>query len=457
MAKFTSVPFAMQEGKSGPIQNSNEHLLNMYCEPSTGRAQLLRRQRPCLNQVYALPGEKRCVEKHKGVHYLIVDTTLYSFDGTTLLGIGTMGTSTGRCTMIFNDLDEIMISDGSNAYYYSAGLNSVTVPGGLTLGTLAYLGGFGVGNKNDSGAFYSTSSNDFSTIDALDFATAEADPDPLLRVFSDHHELWLLGENTIEVWQLSGSADFPFQAAPTATIQRGIAAALSVASAADSVVALGNDRAVYSFSGYRENRISSNAVEEALRNCTASGIENAYAMLFHVSGQKFYVLTVPGEYSAMCNLTNGFLWSTAASYGYSAWNVIGSAGKETDYYLTPSGICTLSPDVYQDEGSTVIRLARSAPGEAEGYLITMSELLVDCEVGRAPIGVTPEVMLRVARDGETFGNIRVRNLGAQGNYKRRVRFPGLGQGRKPVLELSASGNFNFALGDLKLNATIANS
>ena len=87
----------------------------------------------------------------------------------------------------------------------------------------------------------------------------------------------------------------------------------------------------------------------------------------------------------------------------------------------------------------------------------MNEFFADCEVGRAPIGVTPEIMLRVARDGETFGNYRTRSLGTTGNYQTRPVWRGLGQGRKPVIELSASGDFRFAIMGAKLNATIDNS
>jgi hypothetical protein len=458
MPKIVSVPFAVQKGSAGIAQNSAETLCNMYAEmPISGRSPIIRRQRACLRSVYTQAGEKRCIERHKGVHYTVIASTFSSFDGTTLTPLGTLSTSTGRCTMIFNDLDEIMIADGTYGYYWNgATLAVVTTDPAMNVGTLAYLGGYGVANDAGSGRFYSTVANDFSDFDVLDFATAEANPDPLYRVFADHSELWLAGERTIEIWTLSGQADFPFLSQPTAKIERGIAAKFSMASEDNTVIWLGDDKVVYRGDGYRPNRMSTDAVEYSIQQVSANGVANAYAMLHTIGGKKFYTLTFPGELTVQYNFATG-LWNEASTYGSDSFDVIGSAGKYTDYYMTPAGICELTDDVNQDEGGIVVRLARSAPGSASGYNIAIHEFFADCEVGRAPIGVTAEVMLRVALDGETFTNILTRSLGLTGDYARRAIWEGLGQGRKPVLELSASGNFRFVIMDTGINASVCNS
>ena len=179
-------------------------------------------------------------------------------------------------------------------------------------------------------------------------------------------------------------------------------------------------------------------------------------MVYTISGHTFYTLVCPNVFTAQYNFTTG-LWNQCKTYGSNSWDIVGSNGKVADYVLTSAGICELTFDVNQDESGTVVRTARSAPGDADGAMITMSEFFADCEVGRAAHGVTPEVMLRVARDGETFGNIRTRSLGTTGNYQTRAVWRGLGQGRKPVIELSCSSNARFAIVDTKLNASIGNS
>lgn len=455
MAKMTDIPFAVQKGETGIAQNSDETLVNMFAEVTTsGRSQLVRRQRPCLRRKVALAGEKRAIERHKGVHYLVSGATFYTYDGTTLTSRGTLSTSTGRCTIIFNDLDDAMISDGENGYHWNGTiLATVTKDPAMNVGTLAYLGGYGVANDIGTGKFYSTQANDFSDFDALDFATAESDPDPLYRVFSDHNELWMGGQRTMEIWQLSGSGDFPFSPLSAAKMERGIAAPLSMASEANTVIWLGDDLVVYRGDGYRPNRVSTYAIERAIRQVESP--EDGYALLYQYDGHKFYALTFPDELTVVLDLTTGF-WCFNTSEGTDgAWDVVGSAGKYTDYVLTPDAICEFTDEVNRDDGATVTRLARSAPGDADGARITITELFADCEVGHADAGA--EVFLRFAPDAETFGTARPRSLGETGDYSARPVWRGVGQGRKPTIELYATGDFNFSIMGVKINAGISSS
>lgn len=458
MAKMQSVPFAVQSGAAGIQQNSLERLINMFAEiPASGRAKVLRKQRACLSSTYAIAGEKRCIEKHGSYHYTVIDANFGKFDGTTLTTLGVLSSTSGRCTMVFNDNDEALISDGTSLYYWNTTvLATLTLPTGVVPGNLSVLNGYGIFNDVGTGKFYITAADDFSAVSALDFATAESSPDVLLTTFADHGELWLPGKETIEIWQDTGAADFPFQAATNTKIERGTAAALSFAAEDNTVCFLGDDIIVYRAEGYRPVRISTYAVEESLRNCTSAGVASAYAFIYTDRGNKFYTLTVPDEVTWQYNFATG-LWNEATTYGYDAWNVVGSNGHRSDYLATPTALCTLDPDINKDEGAAVLRKAISAPGWADGRRITMAELFVDCEVGRSALGITPEIMLRVARDGETFGNIRTASIGTTGNYETRAFFRGLGQGRKPVLELSASGDFRFVIMNVELNATVASS
>lgn len=458
MAKLREVPFAVQTGDAGVTQNSRERLINMHAEiPGSGRAQIIRRQRACLDQVHAMAGEKRCIERHRGTHYLIIANGFYSFDGSTLTLLATLSTASGRCTMVWNDNDEALISDLTSLYYWNGTvLATISLPAGVEPGILSYLDGYGIFNDVGTAQFYITAPDDFSAVDPLDFATAESNPDILVTTFVDHSELWLPGKDTIEIWQNTGASDFPFSPVTNAKMERGTAAALSFAADDNTVTFLGDDLIVYRSEGYRPVRISTYAIENWLKSCTAAGIANAYAFIYTSEGNKFYTLTVPDEGTRQFNFATG-LWNEADTFGYDAWNVISSNGHKSDYVATPNGICELSLNVNEDEGSTVRRVATSAPGWAEGRRITMTEFFADCEVGRAALGVEAEIMLRVARDGETFGNIRTVSLGATGEYQTRPVWRGLGQGRKPVLELSASGDFRFVILGTLLNATVDGS
>lgn len=449
------VPFAVQEGASGSTQNSRETLINLYAEiTQSGRSKLVRRQRPGLSRVLANTGDKRCIEKHKDTHYCVIGSGFYSFNGSALTLLGTLSTTSGRCTMVFNDNDQVAISDGASLYYYNgSALATVTLPAGVECGDLSYLGGYGIFNDVGTGSFYITGLNDFSAVAALDFATAESIPDNLTTTFVEHDELWLPGPTSIELWQLTGGSDFPFAPFTNARMRRGTAAAHSFAAEDNTVIWLGDDLAVYRAEGYIPVRISTEAVEEAIADCTEAGQADAYATIFTASGRKFYVLTIPDELTVMFNFATR-LWSRARSYGSDSWDMIGSMGHNSDYYLTDTGVCELSFDVNQDEGQPIERGGISAPGWANGKRMSLHSVMFDAEVGRAAINESADVMLRVARNGETFGNIRTKSLGETGEYDRRVVFRNCGQGRKPVLEFMITDNVPVVINGIIVDLTV---
>lgn len=455
--KDIEVPFAMQEGAAGVLQNSRETLINMYLEVTTsGISKAVRRQRPGLQSAYMITGEKRCIERHKSFHYLVIDNRFCRFDGTSLIVLGTLSTSTGRCTMVFNDNDQVMVSDGVTAYCYNgATFAAVVLPSGVTCGNLAYLGGFGIFNQPNTGIFWITALNDFTTVDALDFATAESSPDNLVTVFTDHNELWLPGTTTTEVWQLSGGTDFPFTAYTNAKIERGCGAALSLAGEDNTIFFLGDDGIVYRADGYRPLRVSTTPIEDAIANVSSASRSAAYSTLYTWRGNKFLTLTFGNELTVQLNIGTG-LWNRAKTFGLNYWRIIGSAGHHSDYVMTVAGLSTLAK-LNQDEGAIIYRGAVSAPGFAEDKRISISEFFLQAEVGRAAQGVTPNVMLRCALDGETFASERWRTLGLIGQYKNRAAWRNLGQGRSPVIEIGVTDNFEFSVISTRATISVASS
>jgi hypothetical protein len=85
-------------------------------------------------------------------------------------------------------------------------------------GHVAFLNGYGIYIVPGEQQFYVSNLNDFSTWDALNFASAETNSDDLVRAFTDHGELWLFGKQSIEIWADSGGTDFPFSPLPMLTL-----------------------------------------------------------------------------------------------------------------------------------------------------------------------------------------------------------------------------------------------
>lgn len=449
------VPFATQEGSSTVEQNSRERLINMYAFVEvSGKKRLIRKQRPGLRNVMALAGEPRCIERNKGVHYLIKGAGLYSFASGTLTHLGDLGSAAGRCTMTFNDNDQILISDGKNGYFYDGTISAVVSP--VDIGPVAYQGGYGIFGVPGAGQFYVFPVNDFTNVNALDFASAESYTDDIVRVFVDHNEVWLMGQTSIEVWQISGGLDFPFSRFSNAQLERGCAAPFSICAEDNTLFWLGDDGVFYRADGYRPIAISGSAIEEIVEKIPVEIRARADAFVYTNTGGKFYTIRFPGYASLQYNIKTGF-WNTCKNFGLPDWNLIGSAGHNVDYYLTAAGIVELVSGLSTDEGVIMARGGVSAPIYTDGSRGVIRSMFIDVEYGRAPVNQQAKIMLRVSRDGETFGNELWRDMGKMGEYRHRAVWRNLGIGRQFVMEFMVTDPVEFSVISTQISGMEASS
>lgn len=102
-----------------------------------------------------------------------------------------------------------------------------------------------------------------TTVDPLDFATAERAPDPLTGVVVFGDQFWLPGSNTTEVWYFTGNPDAPVLRMQGVVFDRGAweGTALQVK---DSMIIVDNEGAVFQISGGID-RISRPDIEERIR------------------------------------------------------------------------------------------------------------------------------------------------------------------------------------------------
>lgn len=438
------VPFASQEGASSVEQNSRERLINMYASIEvSGKKRLIRRQRPGVQLVQALAGESRCIERNKGIHYIIKEGSLYSYNGSLLTKLGDIGTNTGRCTMVFNDNDQILISDGLTGYCWN-GTDIVDVSTPVSIGPVAYQGGFGIFGVPYEGQFYITGINDFTSVNGLDFATAESSTDNIVRVFVDHNEIWLFGQTSTEIWQLSGGLDFPFSRFSNAQLERGCLAVYSVCADDNTVFWLGDDRVFYRADGYRPIVISNPSIDEIVEKIPADIRSKADAFVYTTFGGKFYTVRFPGYVTLQFNIKTGF-WNVAKTFGKNDWEILGSAGHNVDFYLTSSGIVKLVSGLSTDEGGIISRGGVSAPIYTDGSRGAIRAFFVDVEYGRAPVNQQAKIMMRVARDGETFQNELWRDFGKIGEYTHRAVWRNIGMGRQFTFELTVTDPVEFSI------------
>lgn len=102
-----------------------------------------------------------------------------------------------------------------------------------------------------------------TTVDPLNFATAERSPDAILqvRVFSDR--FWLLGQKTTEPWITTGNLDAPMQRFAGVLYDRGSWEGTAV-KVKDSLIVVDEDGAVFQIGGGLK-RLSRPDIEERIR------------------------------------------------------------------------------------------------------------------------------------------------------------------------------------------------
>jgi len=229
--------------------------------------------------------------------YVVSGPDLYRVDTAyAAMLIGTV-TGTGPVSMADNGVQLFVACDGPSYIYNSttnafAAITDPDFPGAKTVG---YLDGYFVFNEPNSQRIWVTSLLDGTSVDPLDFASAEGNPDGVVAILSNFREIWVFGSNSIEVWYDSGALDFPLQRIQGAYNELGCAAAFSVAKMDNGVFWLGQDARgrgmVYRANGYNGQRISTHAVEWHIQSY--GDISDAIAYTYQQDGHSFYVLTFP--------------------------------------------------------------------------------------------------------------------------------------------------------------------
>jgi len=106
-----------------------------------------------------------------------------------------------------------------------------------------------------------------TTIDPLNFATAERAPDPIFSVVVFGDQFWLPGSTTTEVWYFTGDPDIPVLRMQGVTFDRGTLEGMAI-QVKGSMVIVDPDGGVFQIAGGIE-RISTPSVEERIREADA--------------------------------------------------------------------------------------------------------------------------------------------------------------------------------------------
>lgn len=231
-----------------------------------------------------------------------------------------------------------------------------------------------------NGQFYISNSNG-TDIDALDFASAEGDPDGLVRGFVYGRELFLMGPKTIEVWSNTGAADFPFSRLPGAVVQLGLGATHSVARVGSAMYFVDNFGIVRRVAqGYQGERVSNYEVERLIEEL--EDYSGLVAMSYISKGHEYYVLS-SDSWTWVFDASTGAwherrtgvssLWQANNAIYFGGRFVVGSRSSPKLYRITEAA--------YDEDGEAMIFSVRFPVVDAFPLGATVSRLELDMETG----------------------------------------------------------------------------
>ena len=321
----------------------------------------------------------------------------------------------------------------------------------------------------------------------LSYASKFTGPDNLVTLIVDHGQVYLLGENTSEVWSDQGLFPFAFQRIPGSSSQHGIAAPFSMARIGNSFAYLSkNTRGqseIVMMNGYFPQRISTHAVENTLVN---QYVGDAVAYTYQLEGHETYVISFPTldltwAYDLATGLWHKWLWvdsnnvyhrhrsNCAAFFNNSV--LVGDWENGQIYKLDPLN--------YTDNGGKIRRVRRAPHIVSDFQRQYFDELQIQFQPGVGttstpkqtgqfsndplviyPIEVLtiggnntitigqisqintldtttdPQAMLRWSNDGgSTWSNEYWSGIGKIGKYKNRIIWRRLGWSRDRIFEV----------------------
>lgn len=386
-----------------------------------------------------------------GALYVVSNNKIYKISS---LGasteIGTLNSSAGFVSLADNGI-QLVIVDGPDGYVVTLLTDvfaEITDPDWMGATKVSYIDGYFLFQKPDSGQFYISQLNG-TDVDALDIAESEGSPDNIVSTAAMQRDFWVLGFDSIEVFQDTGNADFPFERVPGAFIEKGCAAAFSVQVMDNKLYWLGQDKSgkgiVFVAQGYQPQRISTHAIEHAITRY--GDISDAVGWSYQEAGHYFYVLNFPTAETSWCFDATTRQWherqfnnagalerhrANHHSFAYSK-HIIG------DYQT--GKLYELSNDVYADNTVEIFRRRITPHISSDGNRVFYPSLQLDIETGVGLDGIAqgtdPQAMLRWSDDGgHTWSNEYWQPIGKIGQTKARAIWRRLGSARDRVFEVT---------------------
>lgn len=375
-----------------------------------------------------------------GRWFVAANSTLYEIVSGAQVSRGTLNSSSGYVSMK-HGTNQLVCVDGQDGYVLNLTTNllaQIVSDGWRGSVWVEHLDGYFVFVAPETEQFYISAIDDGTSLDALDFSSADSQPDNIVTHRVSKRELYLLGTRSVEVWINNGGADFPLTRYNTTPIDVGVVGYRAAVIAAEALVWVGQtDRGagyVYALNGYQPIRISTQAVEQALRSCTDLSLCTMWT--YQTEGAEFVAVNGPGMETTWVWDASTRQWHERAelvSGNYTPLRTDQVTFAQGNHYATSgTSIYLIDPEAFSLAGDPLVR-ERTWP---HFMLPSMEPVSYRCLELACTTGGGGNITLEVSNDGGyTFGAPLLRSLGAIGRWMQRVRWQMLGTSRDRVFRL----------------------
>lgn len=347
---------------------------------------------------------------------------------------------------------EVFTCAGSSLWSYDGTtLASVTTPDDFNVLSLCIGTSRLIVIDSGTGHFY-WSDVLSDNVDALSFATAENSPDKLKECLFIGDTLHLFGTETVEFWPASSAnPDLPYQPLVGRTFQIGIKDTGCATTFATTFAWVTNRNQICV--GDPQNVISNPGIDEKISKSSSVSLWK-----FYLEGVEFLALTLDTETWVFSRHSSA--WSQFESYGETNWIPRCYAGGY--FGSSVDGRLVQWSDDHSDFDDVLERRFRAGMSISTGT-VPLHQLTLKTNPGQSPYlsgsYENPVVEFRASRDGGfTWSNWKERNLGANGSFRKTVRWTSLGFFGMPgmLLEFRVTDPVPFRVSGLTANESYAN-
>lgn len=324
----------------------------------------------------------------------------------------------------------VFCRDGKLYYYDGALFAQIPTPDNVLIASVAQINEYVLVSVKDSVRFYWIVPG-ATTIDPLNFASAERVPDQIVSIRSFSDEIWFIGTKSVEVWYNTGDAIAPFSRVAGRAYSYGTMAAASCVTSSyqglPCVFWVSTDNEVILGQG-GVKVVSTASVKHALSESPV-----LFGWCFSNYQYNFYVVTTNSR-TLVYNLQKNS-WASWDSYGFSYWLACSGTNRGTKVFSgdsTSNKLYTLGVKG-SDEGSPIVCQLTGFLGSTDSFKTPCNKVSVILNTGWVrDYQVAPVLELTWSDNGGFEWSSPVQSsLGQKGQYDQVVEFRSLGSFSKP--------------------------